>query len=348
MKIIRNAAVLALFALSLTFTACSDKTEPKTKTYYEYFDTVTTVSSYADESAERFEENASAVEECLKKYHRLFDIYYEYSDTNNLKTVNDNAGISPVKVDRALIDFLLYAKEMHTKTGGEMNVAMGAVLKLWHEQRELASSNPEGAALPASDALADAANHIFPDSIIIDEVASTVYISDKDTSLDVGALGKGYAASRAVSLLKDRGAESYVLNLGGNICAIGEKPDGRGWLTGITNPKKDSDNSFAVKLMLSNTSCVTSGDYERYYTVGGKNYHHIIDKDTLYPSEYFSSVTVINPDSAIADALSTALFCMSYEEGIELIESFKNTEVLWIYQNGRMKMTEGMKNLITE
>lgn len=343
MKIIRSTAFFALFALALTFTACTSATEPKTKTYYEYFDTVSTVTSYAKESEAQFDENAAAVEDSLKNYHRLFDVYYEYSGINNLKTVNDNAGVTPVKVDSAIIDLLLYAKEIYTLTRGETNVAMGSVLRLWHEERQNASDG-KNAALPSDDSLKNAAKHTFIDSLIIDEGASTVFVSDPSASIDVGAIAKGYAVERTAELLESRGAESYVLNVGGNIRMIGAKPDGKGWITGITDPQK-REGGFALRLILSNTSCVTSGNYERYYTVDGKNYHHIIDKDTLYPAAYFASVSVITPDSALADALSTALFCMTYEEGIELVGSLEGTEVIWIYENGNIKTTDGIKDL---
>ena len=125
------------------------------------------------------------------------------------------------------------------------------------------------------------------------------------------------------------GADHLVLNIGGNIRTIGVRPDGTNWEVGLTNPDKTS-GGFATKLNLGETACVTSGNYHRYYVVDGVSYHHIIDPDTLMPANYFSSVTVITENSALADALSTALFCMSYEEGKALIESLGDIEVIWI------------------
>ena len=148
---------------------------------------------------------------------------------------------------------------------------------------------------------------------------NTVRISDPLASIDVGALGKGYATEMAAQKAETLGCESYVLNVGGNIRIIGTKPDGSGWNPGIRDPQ-DPDGSFAVSLDLSDTACVTSGTYERYYMVDGEKYHHIIDKDTLYPADYFESLTVVTKDSGLADALSTALFCMSYEDGLALAE----------------------------
>ena len=151
---------------------------------------------------------------------------------------------------------------------------------------------------------------------------------------------------KAAEYLASVGADSYVLNIGGNIRIVGTKPDGSGWRTGIKDPA-DPD-TYALKLMLADTSCVTSGDYERYFTVGGKRYHHIIDKETLMPATYFRSVTILTADSGLADALSTALFAMSYEEGRAIVERIGGVEVLWISSDGTQYYTEGIERLITE
>ena len=134
--------------------------------------------------------------------------------------------------------------------------------------------------------------------------------------------------------------------IGGNIRIIGTKPDGSGWNTGIRDPQ-DPDGSFAVSLDLSDTACVTSGTYERYYMVDGEKYHHIIDKDTLYPADYFESLTVVTKDSGLADALSTALFCMSYEDGLALAEKL-GVDVLWIFPDGGIRYTSGLEARIVK
>ena len=305
--------------------------------YYEYFDTVSDIYSYAGDSQEAFEANCGAVSEILSKYHKLFDIYYEHSGITNLKTLNKNAGGEPMKVDPELIDFLLYAKELYTLTDGEMNIMMGSVLSLWHDCRE------EGKRIPTNEELAEAARHTDISCLEIDKENQTVRISDPKASIDVGALGKGYATEKAAEYLESIGATSYVLNIGGNIRIIGTKPDGSGWKTGIKNPKDTS--TYSKYLMLANTSCVTSGNYERYYTVDGQRYHHIIDKDTLMPSTYFSSVTIITSDSGLADALSTALFAMSYEDGLKIVEKIGGVEVVWITPEGVIYTTSGIADL---
>ena len=337
--------ILSLLLIGCTFiflaSGCVRK-EVQSKIYFEFFDTESYIYSYRKDSEKKFEKNTAAVEELLREYHKLFDIYYEYSGINNLMTVNKNAGVAPVEVDQKIIDFLIYAKDIYTLTEGRTNVAMGAVLKLWHECREDAKDEDPIYRIPTEEELTEASKHCSIDDVLIDTEARTVYLRDPAMSLDVGAIGKGYATEMAAQLLISRGITSYVLNIGGNIRAVGEKPSGDGWLTGVTNPNNSSDEPYITKLTIKDTSIVTSGNYERFYTVDGVDYHHIIDPGTLMPANYFSSVSIITRDSALADALSTALFCMSYEDGLALVNSIGGVEVIWVDLEYNVKHTAGV------
>ena len=287
------------------------------------------------------------VEETLKTYHQLFDIYNEYEGINNLCTVNRLAGGEPVEVDERLIDFLLYAKELHGKTNGEMNILLGAVLSIWHDYRTAALEDPDSAAVPTQEELLDAAQHTDISLLEIDEARHTVRLTNPEASIDVGAVGKGYATEQAAAALIAQGADSYVLDIGGNLRIIGSKPDGAAFTTGIRDPKAPN-SQYAAIISVADTSCVTSGDYERYFEVDGMRYHHIIDQDTLWPADYFSSVTVITQDSALADALSTALFTMPYEAGCEVVEAMDGVEVFWILHDGTTKYTPGLETMLTK
>lgn len=317
----------------------------QTAANFTYFDTVSYVYSYAGDPVEQFDERSAGVSRILQEYHRLFDIYHEYAGVNNLCTVNKQAGGDPVPVDPKLIAFMLYAKELYETTGGEMNIMMGAVLSIWHDYRTEAMDDPSAAKVPPMADLQEASTHTDISLLEIDEINNTLRITDPKASIDVGALGKGYATERAAQYLEADKASGYVLNIGGNIRIVGTKPDGSGWLTGIRNPSGEGHSAI---LNLSDISCVTSGSYERYYTVGNQRYHHIIDGSTLMPAAHFPSVSILTKDSGLADALSTALFCMPYEEGLQLANKLDGVEVLWIFEDGSVHCTDGLKDQLVE
>ncbi len=351
-KIVSFALVFLLFCCALfSLTSCNKGVENeyviRTKTVsYVHFNTVSILSSYGDTSEEEFDAYVKIADETLGYYHKLFDIYYEYEGINNLKTVNDNAGKKPVELDRELVVFLLRCKQLFTETDGKTNVMLGSVLKIWHEKRELAEANGgylDESLLPSEEELASAASHTSIEFLVIDEEANTVYISDPLASIDVGAIAKGYAADKLASRLKELGADSLAINAGGNIITIGTKGDGNAWVSGITNPDKSSESSLACRIEMGEGSLVTSGNYERFFISGNRRYHHVIDPETLMPALHFASVSVFANDSALADALSTALFCMSYEEGLALISHMDRVDVIWIYDDGEMRYTEGVR-----
>lgn len=330
-----------LIALSLLLSGClvGDPGAPEiyTVTYLDLFDTVTTIRG-GGENEEQFRQAAQGIYEQLRIYHRLFDIYNDYDGISNLKTVNDNAGIAPVTVDSAIIALLRDCEQYYELTEGKVNVAMGSVLRLWHEARSHGIENPEAAKLPDKAALAQAAQHISFKSIVIDETASTVYISDPESSLDVGAIAKGWAAQRVA----ESAPEGMLISVGGNVCATGAKADeGTPWVVGIQNP---DGGDYLQKISIRVGAVVTSGDYQRTYTVDGEAYHHIIDPQTLMPSEYWRSVTVVCADSALADALSTSLFLLPLEDGQELAEKC-GAQALWLDKSGNAVSTAGFKQL---
>ena len=317
----------------------ADTTQQYTATFLNLFDTVTTIIGRA-ENEDAFREVTQAIHDDLEYYHRLFDIYHDYEGVNNLKTINDNAGIGPVKVDAAVIDLLKDCKRFYELTDGKVNAAMGSVLYLWHEARNDGIEDPANAKLPDMQALQEAAKHCSFDSVIIDEQASTVYIEDPRMRLDVGAIAKGWATQRAA----ENAPTGMLLSVGGNVRATGPKlSDGTPWVIGIQDPDAADKNLHTV--FVTENSVVTSGDYQRAYWVDGKAYHHIIDPDTLMPAAYWRSVSIICHDSGLADALSTALFLMDREAGEALALSC-GVEAFWVDAAGQEFMTDGFEKML--
>ncbi len=308
-------------------------------TFLTLFDTVTTIVGYAETEAD-FTATAQAIHDDLLEYHQLYDIYNEYEGMNNLKTVNDHAGEAPVSVDRKIIDLLLFSKDLYTRTGGKVNIAMGSVLSLWHDARELGVQYPDEAALPDRDALERAAAHTDINSIQIDEEKDTVFFSDPEVRLDVGAIAKGYAVQQVCG----SAPAGLLISVGGNVCATGPKPEtGQPWVVGIQNP--DAPEEYLHTIYVEDFSVVTSGDYQRYFTVDGVAYHHIIDPDTLFPADYWRSVTILCPDSGLADALSTALFTLPQQEGQALLDAF-GAQAMWVRPDGSILYSPGFREHI--
>ena len=335
----RIISLLAVMALLLCGCAGLGKPEQKqyTATFLTLFDTVTTIVGHAA-SQEAFTEQTQKIHDQLQVYHQLFDIYNDYEGVNNLKTVNDQAGIAPVKVDKAIIDLLTDCRDFYELTSGRVNVAMGSILSLWHVARNRGISDPANAELPNSEELEQAAEHIRFEDILIDEAASTVYIPNAEMSLDVGAIAKGWATQRVA----ENAPAGMLISVGGNVCATGPKQGEHPWVIGIQNP---DGGEYLHTIYVESGCVVTSGDYQRTYTVDGKKYHHIIDPDTRMPADYWRSVTIVCQDSALADALSTALFLLPLEQGKTLAEKC-GANVLWIDTEGNEYMTPGFESII--
>lgn len=347
------AGFLAVLLTVLFFAGCKKETKSEyTKysgTFFDTFDTMTMVVAYT-KSEQEFNHYFEKIRARFEQLHKLYDIYNDYEGINNIKTINDNAGIKPVKVDKEIIELILFAKDWYKRTGGVTNIAMGPVLSIWHDYREAGKDDPENAKLPPMEKLKNAAKYTDIDKVIVDNKNSTVYLSDKRMSLDVGAIAKGYATEIVAKEIMAEGLKSGIISAGGNVRVLGKPLDGvrERWGIGIQNPDKSivSDDSNLDTVFLNNESVVTSGDYQRYYIVNGKVYHHLIDPKTLMPGEYYHSVTVVAQDSGVADFLSTTLFLLPYEKSRALVESLNGVEALWVMPDGKIEATDGMKKIM--
>ena len=356
-KRIFSALLAAALSLSLlagcgstsgsTASSAADGPQRYSTVFYDVFDTVTQVIAYCD-SEEEFSRQMDALHADLLEYHRLYDIYNDYDGVVNVKTINDNAGVAPVQVDDKILGMLELARQMYDTTNGKLNIAMGSVLRIWHDYREAAEANTNEAdnKLPEQEALDAAARHCDISNLVIDENARTVYLSDPEMSLDVGSVGKGYAVEMAAQAAEARGLKSALISVGGNLRAIGTKPDGSQWVGGVENPWNSSEvytngSSTVAAVKMSDLSLVTSGDYQRYYVVDGVRYHHLIDPATLWPAAYFDGVSVLAPNSGVADCLTTGLFCLPLEEGKQLVESLDGVEALWCTTDGEVVTSSG-------
>lgn len=357
--------VLSLLSLSMMMimTGCSKKYELMSHYITGPFDTITTYMSYVS-SEDEFNEQCDYIEEQLNYYDQLFDKYNTYNGMNNLKTINDNAGKKAIEVDQTLIDLLNLSIERNRKISSKVNIAFGSVINIWHDYREEAESHDGVGTVPSDEELEKANQHTSIDSIEIDEKKKTVYINDALASIDVGATAKGYAIELIKDGLIEMGVDNFLLSGGGNVASHGQRKiqkEGEFYLddcadkfcVGIESPQDgnyaasadDPDSENEAVLVVQGESIVTSGDYQRFYQdVNGVRYHHLIDPETLYPAVHFRSVSIITEDSGLADFLSSAVFLMEYEEGLKLVNSLDGVEAIWLLEDGKIRMSDGLKD----
>ena len=348
-----TAAALASILL-LTGCLAGTGTEPESEwsryriSYMDTFDTIVQNVGYTRTGME-FDRYSEEMHKLLIYYNQLFDRYNSYEGINNVKTINDNAGIEPVQVDEPLLDLLEQCIEWEEQSQGAVNVCMGPVLEIWHNYREQYIGTTEGK-LPPMEQLEAAARHTDIRNLVIDREAGTVYLTDPEASLDLGAVAKGYATERIAQQLYADGFTSFAMSSGGNIRVMDAPADGSksAWVIGIQDPAAAMESGkYADSVIANNISVVTSGDYQRYYMVDDVKVHHIVDEKTLMPANRFSSVTIVCEDSGLADMLSTALFILPMEEGRALAEQY-GAQAMWIDPAGIVTCTDGLIPMLKE
>lgn len=354
LKLIKRSISAILVLIVLIITACSGDSGKQYNRYsasiLDSFDTLVRVIAYTEDE-EQFDIYFSFIQLRLQELHRLYDIYNDYEEINNLKTVNDQAGIKPVAVDEDIIDLLLFSREWSQRTGGSVNIAMGPVLAIWHRYREDAYYDPEKAVLPPMDLLHKAAAISDLERIIIDPEKNTVFLPDRGMSIDVGAVAKGFALEVVAREVEQMGLRSAMISAGGNIRSIGLPltEEREHWNVGVQDPRASifgGSEKLLDVIYIAEGSVDTSGDYQRYYVVDGNMFHHLIDPQTLMPAGYYRAVTVVANDSGVADFMSTALFLIDYEESLALAESIAGLEALWVMPDGEIRTTAGMEQIL--
>lgn len=338
--------IILSLVFMLSFSSCAQSnSQSYSKDFLDLFDTASSITAQ-DTSKEAFNSHFDAVYNELQEYSQLYDIYNSYGDTVNLKYINENAAKAPVKADEKIIDLLLWGKEAYEISGGRVNIAMGSVLSEWHDAREYASENPENAYLPDMDVLREKAQHTDINDLVIDEQNSTVYFADPEMSIDAGAVAKGYIADKICKFITENNIwQSAIINLGGNVKTLGFKNGvlGTPFNIGIENPQ---GGYIAVVSVADGKSVVTSGDYQRYYTVDGKRYCHIISPETLMPAQGIQSVSVVSDNSALADVLSTTMFQMSPQDALDFLKNFSGCEAVIMDSSGELYYSDGFEDLM--
>lgn len=316
--------VIFLMLFLLLITGCN-KTSFISHNFF-YMDTYINVKIYDYEDEKVFDE----IEKIYKDYHELADRYHEYEGLVNVYYLKNNNTIEEwFKLDSRLCSMIELGLEYNEKTNGKFNINMADILDIWKNYRE------NGTGIPTLEELEVAKSNINPIKFV-----SKCTLFNNHPSIDLGAVAKGYATNEVGKYLNEKGIKKFIINAGGNVLVGDHYQDGK-YKIGLETPNQTKEIYKVLKL--NNSSVVTSGGYERFYTYEGKTYHHIIDYDTLFPANNFKSVTVITSDSGLADTLSTSLFLLSLEDGKKLIENM-NVDAIWYTIDDKVITTEGIKN----
>ena len=277
-----------------------------------------------------------AVEAAYAEIDRIEALISSWREDSQTSAINRRAGQGPVIVSSELFALLRRALKVSKLTGGAFDVTFASAGRYWNFH----SPHPR---LPDAEEIRRALSSVGFDKVKLDEDALTVELLDAGTRIGFGAIGKGYAANRAVAVMKAAGIEAGVVSAGGDLMSFGRKENGAPWSIGIADPLH-RDAAFA-HLDLTDTAVVTSGDYESFVEIDGQRYAHILDPRTGYPVAHLRSVTVICPDAELADALATGVFVLGPTKGLELIDRLHGIEALLIAANGEILTSKNLKTL---
>ncbi len=305
--------------------ACSPATQPITYTDY-YFNTVVNLTFYNSR-------DAILAEECFEicaEYENLLSRTIEGSDVWNINHSNGE----PVTVSDETYELIEEALYYCALTDGRIDITVAPLMDLWNFTEGSDNQSP-----PTEEEIYALLAHVDYTQIKLQDNC-TITLKDPEAAIDLGFIAKGYIADKIKEYLLSQGVTSAIINLGGNVTAIGNKPDGSGYTVGVQKPFAPVGNTMET-LEITDSSVVTSGTYERYFEHNGIIYHHILDATTGYPIQNgLTGVTILCPSSTQADALSTTCFVLGKEEALEYIESLENTNCILIDENEILYKTQ--------
>jgi thiamine biosynthesis lipoprotein len=290
--------VSAFAATAFLAAACAPR-EPYTKeTFVMGTKAWVTVASLSDDEAER------AAQAAFREMYRIESVMSTWRPSSEISRLNDAANGAPVGVSRELYSLIDSSFFYSRATDGAFDVTVRPLVRLWGFQ----GGEPR---LPSAKEIAHGLSRVGYGAVTLDSAASTVALP-AGMQIDLAGIAKGYAVDRCVSVLAGLGVRSALVNIGGNIYAMGAPPGKKGWTIGVRDPNGGLE--MAGTLELRDEAVATSGNYENFVEIGGERYGHIIDPRTGRPVSRVLSVTVVAPTGLASDALSTALFVLGPDE----------------------------------
>lgn len=312
-KILIVILLLVLVSLILLFI---DKSSYKdyTRNYF-YFDTYINVKVNTVKSEREMNDIFNDIDYLYDSYHKLTDAFDSYDGIVNVYYLNNNLNNNEnIEIDTRLANIIKLGIDFYDTTDGLFNVAAGNLTIKWKEFIDSCNTLPSTEELNVNTNINDI------------KLDGNNYSKSNDVKLDLGGIAKGYVTELVGRYLEENDIHSYIINAGGNVM-VGEAYNKDTFLVGITSP--DNKDDMFTKVKVNNLSIVTSGSYQRYCTLDGINYNHIINPITKYPSNYMKSVTVVGKSSILADIYSTYLFLLPVEDGLKIVNNNPDIEAIW-------------------
>ena len=275
-----------------------------------------------------------AIQAAFVEIKRLEQLLSTWRSDSELSLVNAEAGRQPVQVSRETFELVVRSLELAQLTQGGFNIALGPAIEAW--------SVTERQRIPSGEELQRLRSLVDWTSIQLNTQTRTIYLPREGMRIDVGGIGKGYAADRAVDEMKRVGVIGGSVALSGDIKAFGVLQDRKGILVGIRHPREEG--ALIAVIDLKDEAISTAGDYERFFERDGVRYHHILDPRTLQPARACQSVTVIAKEGTMADGLDTGIFVLGPEQGMALVERLPNVEAVIIDHEGTMTVSSGLRD----
>jgi thiamine biosynthesis lipoprotein len=331
----KNIFLILLITIIAILSGCASNKGKNTVIKEEIYalGTVIQIQIYdADE-----EKAKKAIEESEKRVQEIENKMTVNKEKSEVILINENSGINSVQVSPDTFYVIQKAKKYSDLSGGAFDLTVEPIVKLW-------GIGTENARVPKQEEIDALLGLVDYNDVVLDESTNQVKLNREGQAIDLGAIAKGYAGDEVKKILKEHGIKTAFVNLGGNVVTLGSKLDGSPWRIGVQNPLDERGKHIAVIEVVDET-LVTSGNYERYFIEDGKRYHHIIDPKTGYPAEAgIISSTIVTNSSIDADALSTSVYVLGLEKGMELIESLENVEAVIVTEDKKIYVTSGLKD----
>lgn len=272
-------------------------------------------------------EGNANIDLAVAEISRIENLISSWDINSQTSLINNNAGIKPVKVDKELFDLIKRSISISILTNGAFDISYASMDKVWMFDGSMKSK-------PSEENIKNSVDKVGFKNIIVDDVNQTVFLKLEGMKIGFGAIGKGFAADKAKTLLKEKGVQSGIINASGDLNAWGKQANNDDWMVAITNPL-NKEKAFSW-LPVNNSAVVTSGNYEKFVAFDGIRYSHIIDPRTGYPSTGIISVSIFTSNAEFADALSTSIFVMGVETGLDFINQLKGVECIIVDENNKV------------